>query len=150
MCLVKPIEIYLADDDEDDCLLFKNVLEEQSLAVTLTTVNNGKVLMEKLMLRSRSLPDILFLDLNMPFKDGFECIIDIKQNSALKYLPVVVLTGYYNTEIEKQTVESGALYYMQKPIEFELLKRYVNKSLALCMENACKPIKMEHVSTFYN
>ena len=64
--------ILLAEDDRDDCLFFKEALEELPVSATLTTVNDGVELMQLLSFPSGELPDILFLDLSMPRKTGFE------------------------------------------------------------------------------
>ena len=85
------VNILLADDDSDDCLFFKDVLDELNLPTLLTTVHNGEQLMEVL-LKSTELPDILFLDLNMPRKNGFECLSAIKQTKKLNQVPVIIFS----------------------------------------------------------
>lgn len=86
----------LADDDEDDCLFFKDAIEELPVNASLQTVNDGEQLMRMLNTKSMSLPDILFLDLNMPRKTGYECLSEIKLSEKLKTLPVVI----YSTSMD--------------------------------------------------
>src|SRR6476659_5166430 len=69
--------VFLADDDDDDCVLFEDVLKELSLPYELTIANNGEQLMSKLK-SNTSLPDLVFLDLNMRLKTGFECLKEIR------------------------------------------------------------------------
>jgi len=68
--------LLLADDDTDDCFFFREALGELPFMSTLTTVNNGVELMNRLTDQSYHLPDILFLDLNMPLKTGIECLME--------------------------------------------------------------------------
>lgn len=132
--------IFLADDDQDDCLLFKEALEELSLPVELTIVNNGEQLMEALN-KDAPLPDILFLDLNMPRKNGFECLSEIKQSEKLKGLPVVILSTSFNQNIINQLYTQGAQHYIRKPNEFSKLSAIIHRALtsttqALTISNA--------------
>lgn len=67
----EPIHILLADDDEADRLLFTDVFEELKIKSIVNTVEDGVQLMEYLSENEKNLPDILFLDLNMPKKKRF-------------------------------------------------------------------------------
>src|SRR5665647_2218424 len=89
------LNILLADDDTDDCIFFKEALRELLLYTNLTTVQDGEQLMQLLTNETNELPHILFLDLNMPRKNGFECLSEIKQNKNLKDLPVVIFTTFF-------------------------------------------------------
>ena len=72
------------DDDLDDCLFFKSAVAEFSLPTQLETVHDGEQLMQHLTKEQSNLPDVLFLDLNMPRMNGFECLAEIKTNKAKK------------------------------------------------------------------
>ena len=89
-----PLNILLADDDMDDRIFFDNALKEIPIATTLKTVSNGEQLMEWLFEKVTDLPDVLFLDLSMPRKTGFECLAEIKENEKLKALPVIMFTTH--------------------------------------------------------
>lgn len=71
--------ILLADDDEDDRLFFKDAFEEVKVQTNVNFVHDGMQLMDHLMNPDTKIPDILFLDLNMPKKTGKECLIEIKK-----------------------------------------------------------------------
>jgi CheY-like chemotaxis protein len=64
----------LADDDEDDRLFFKEAFEEVKINYSISAFNDGEQLMEHLYNTENALPDIIFLDLNMPIKSGIECL----------------------------------------------------------------------------
>ena len=123
--------ILLADDDEDDCFLFKNALEELSIPFILTTVYNGEELMEWLRTPERQLPEILFLDLNMPRKNGFECLLEIRSDNKFDQLPVIVFSSAYAPEVIELLYKGGAHYYVRKPDGLEQYRKVIYHSLHL-------------------
>ena len=88
----KNFSILLADDDKDDCMFFKEALQELELSTQLTTVYDGTQLMQYLTENTDQLPDVIFLDLNMPRKNGFTCLEEIMRNEKLKSLPVIMFS----------------------------------------------------------
>ncbi len=84
------LDVLLADDDADDCMFFEDALKELPVKYTLKTVNDVVQLMHVLATYTSSLPDILFLDLNMPCKNGFECLEEIRKTERLKNLTVAI------------------------------------------------------------
>jgi CheY-like chemotaxis protein len=123
------IHILLADDDKDDCLLFREALDELPFPSQLTTVNNGEELMT--LLQKKALPSMLFLDLNMPRKNGFECLAEIRQDERLKRLSIIIISTSFDQEIVKLLHANGASYYIRKPQEFETLKKVIHKAVSL-------------------
>ena len=71
------MHIILADDDEDDRLFFTDAFEELKINTKVRTYNDGAALMDYLNSEDALLPEILFLDLNMPKKNGIECLDEI-------------------------------------------------------------------------
>lgn len=94
------IKILFADDDVDDRLIFEKAIKRTSISTELTMVNNGEELMNYLFKKYKNLPDILFLDLSMPRKTGFECLIEMNQDQQLKNIPVVVFTTSFRRDGE--------------------------------------------------
>jgi CheY-like chemotaxis protein len=129
------IRILLADDDKDDCFLFREALSELTIPTDLEIVYDGEQLMDHLNDNADNLPDVLFLDLNMPRKNGFECLSEIKHHDKLKDLPVIMFsTSYprdmhYENDIMKLLYKIGARDYIRKPENFNLLKEVINKIL---------------------
>ncbi|MCD0465601.1 response regulator [Flavobacterium sp. ENC] len=137
--------LLLADDDEDDCAFFKEALEELLLPVSLVTVNDGVQLMDFLADKSAAnLPDILFLDLNMPRKNGFECLTEIKKIDRLQKLPVIIFSTSLDMNIVDNVYEKGALYYIRKPGDFSKLKKVIGNALAITAKNNFKQPVKEH------
>jgi CheY-like chemotaxis protein len=122
------IHILLADDDIDDCLLFQDALNELPLSTELTTVNNGEQLMRALAAKDR-LPDLLFLDLNMPRKNGLECLLELQADERFRKVPVIIFTTSFNLEVINLLHSKGARYYVRKPEEFGNLKAVILKGL---------------------
>jgi CheY-like chemotaxis protein len=124
--------LLLADDDEDDCAFFKEALEELHLPVSLVTVNDGVQLMDFLSEKSvDTLPDILFLDLNMPRKNGSECLTEIKEIQKLQQLPVIIFSTSLDINIVDLMYEKGATHYIRKPGDFSKLKKVIENALAV-------------------
>ncbi len=115
----------LADDDEDDRLLFSDAFKEIAPEYELMVLNDGQFLMEYLLEKPNLLPKVIFVDLNMPRKDGFQCISEIKSNPAWKEMQVVV----FSTSAQEQSIQRarllGADNYMQKPSTYQELKNLV-------------------------
>lgn len=131
--------LLLADDDEDDCDFFKEALDELLLPTSLVTVNDGVQLMDFLSESgAENLPDILFLDLNMPRKNGLECLSEIKQLKEYKNLPVIIFSTSLDRDIVDLVYGKGAVYYIQKPGEFSKLKKVIGSVLSIASENNFK------------
>lgn len=120
------LHIMLADDDEDDRLFFKEAFEEVKINYRISAFNDGEQLMEHLYDTSNPLPDIIFLDLNMPRKSGIECLKEIRANERLKKISVAI----YSTSSSEQDIEdtfvSGANVYIKKPNDFNMLKKILS------------------------
>jgi CheY-like chemotaxis protein len=125
----KILKLLLADDDKDDCLLFKEALEEIPIAADLTIVHDGEQLMQYLW-QTKPLPSALFLDLNMPRKNGFECLEEIRQHAFLKKIPVIIISTSFDEAVSQSLFEKGANHYICKPTEFEHLKKALFKALS--------------------
>jgi CheY-like chemotaxis protein len=119
--------VVLADDDDDDCALFTEAIREFP-QVHLTMVHDGDALL-KLVNSSFDFPDILFLDLNMPRKNGFECLHEIKQSGKWKAVTIVIYSTSFNAAAADELYNSGADYFIQKPASFDHLKLLLKLAL---------------------
>lgn len=136
------LHILLADDDMDDRNFFDKALKEIPVPTTLTIVNNGEELMKWLFENENQLPDVLFLDLSMPRKTGFECLAEIKENEKLKELTVIMLTTSFTRGIDLEDnlkttlIKMGAASYIRKPVQFSELIRAIHEVLITMEEKA--------------
>ena len=131
--------ILLADDDRDDCIFFKEVLEELSIQNQLIEVHDGEKLMQFLKNETNQIPYVLFLDLNMPRKNGVECLLEIKRDERLKYFPVIIISTSMEQEVVDHLFKSGAQYFVCKPPDFLQLQKMVEQVLTLVTQKTAKP-----------
>lgn len=145
---LKRLNILLADDDADDRLFFKEALGDLPLSTHLTTVPDGEHLMHLLANVAIALPHVLFLDLNMPRKNGFECLSEIKLSERLKELPVVVFSTSFEQEVVNLLYQNGARYFIRKPSEFSQFKKIISQTLTrIEQENISQPTRENFVIT---
>ena len=114
-------KILLIDDDADDQFIFKDALTEIAAGIECVTANNGLEALDYLKTTVPN-PSLIFLDLNMPFMNGFECLERIKKENLLKEIPVVIFTTSDNPVDKKRTKELGAEIFFTKTPNFKLLK----------------------------
>jgi CheY-like chemotaxis protein len=143
-----PVILLLADDDKDDCLFFKDALDELPITAKLTTVHDGEQLM-RLLEEEKFMPPpphVLFLDLNMPRKNGFEVLSELKLDENLKHLPVIIFSTSYEQDVANLLYKKGAHYYIRKPAEFAQLKKVIYQALLLATsEDRTQPSKENFV-----
>ncbi len=138
----RKLQILLADDDNADCLLFKEALEELPVYAELSIVHNGEQLLEKITKNAAYFPDVLFLDLNMPRKNGFATLGEIKRDTDLQNLPVVIFSTASDAETVKNVFRNAAHYYICKPPNFLQLKKVIYEALSLITQkNNPLPLK---------
>ncbi len=123
--LGQPIIILMADDDADDRMLAKEALEESRVLNELHFVEDGEELIEFLKQRGKYAdaprPGLILLDLNMPRKDGREALKEIKADSELRRIPVVVMTTSKAEEDIFRSYDLGASSFITKPVTFDRL-----------------------------
>jgi CheY-like chemotaxis protein len=123
------LHLILADDDMDDCLLFKEAITELDIKAGLTVVHDGEQLMNLLSNGMANLPDVVFLDLNMPCKNGIECLSEMEKLSLAKPIPVFVFSTAVTRELAASLSSKGALQCFQKPSDYAGLKRIIQQSM---------------------
>ncbi|GGX33486.1 response regulator [Aquimarina muelleri] len=125
------LKVILVDDDEDDRLLFKDAIEEVDMNTSLLLFDNGQEFMDHITLSGQSIPHLVFLDLNMPIKNGIECLTEIRQNNKLKDLSVAIYSTSSSEKDIEQTFIKGANIYINKPNDFIKLKKAISEVLKL-------------------
>jgi CheY-like chemotaxis protein len=129
-----PVKILLADDDLDDCLFFQNALKELHLSTNLTIVNDGTELMNYLKTNISNIPDVLFLDINMPRKNGLECLYEIRKEVIFIDLPIIIFSTSNSRDKINQVFRTGGHVYIRKPADFNQLKQLILNALPIATD----------------
>lgn len=120
------ILITLADDDEDDRLFFTDAFDELKINTVVNTVKNGRELINFLNHSETVLPNIIFLDLNMPILNGIDSLKEIKQNEKFKDIAIAIYSTSSSEEDIENTFVLGANIYIKKPSNFNDLKKILS------------------------
>ncbi len=139
------LNILLADDDADDCFFFKTALEKLQPSAQLTTVHDGEELMKFLSQNPEQLPDVLFLDINMPRKNGIECLSEIKHNAKLKNIPVVMFSTNKSQDTMSKLFKGGANIYITKPADFTELVQLIGHAIPIASEQIFLKSKLNYI-----
>jgi CheY-like chemotaxis protein len=127
----QPLEILLVEDNEDDILLEQEAIAEARLVNLMYVVRDGEEAMAYLRREGKNqnaqLPGLILLDINMPKKNGFEVLNEIKADPALMHIPIVMLT---TSDSESDIVKSyakGACSFITKPMDFDKFREVIRQ-----------------------
>jgi len=130
------INVVLVDDDAEDREFFQEVVEELPYEVALTTYKNGQEFIDGLIQNKDLLPDLVFLDLNMPIKNGIQSLKEVRQMEEFKKIPIIAI---YSTSISPEdkadTFHLGADAYISKPNDYRELKMLISKIFEMDWKN---------------
>ena len=115
------LSILLVEDNPADAFLVREVLEESGILGELIITNDGEEVFDylntEIMHHKDGLPDLILLDLNIPKKDGFSVLHDIKTNPQLQSIPVIILTTSQDSSDMQKAAELHADCYLVKPFD---------------------------------
>lgn len=141
------LHILLADDDEDDRDIFTKVMAETSAEVVVSTAKNGKEALNMLN-GMETLPDLIFLDLNMPVMGGLACLKEIRANHRYKDILVFIYSTSYNEVHVQESFTDGANLYIPKPDSYLALRKMATFILSLNFKNFVTPNRKEFLLKF--
>jgi CheY-like chemotaxis protein len=133
----KSTHILFSDDDTDDALLFTQAADLMTSSILLSFAEDGEQLMRYL--SKESLPDMIFLDLNMPVKNGIECLREIRSDKKLEGLPVIVYTTSDNPKDIQTCYDLKASLYVVKPTSFESIIKTLKKIINMDFKKHITP-----------
>lgn len=122
---MKPLYIVIAEDNDDHAEMIVEALEGYNANNKVVRFSNGRALITHLEAISLHIgentrfPDLILLDIKMPVMDGLEALQQIKQNSALKHIPVMMVSTSENALDIEQSYKLGANSYIVKPFNYE-------------------------------
>lgn len=121
--------ILLVEDSPDDIALLRIAFDEIGVPVDIDIVSNGQRAMDFLLKKhphqSASRPDLILLDINMPVKNGFDFLDEVKGLREFCSIPVVVLTSSTRGEDRETAMAKGANAYISKPMDFDTLVEHI-------------------------
>jgi CheY-like chemotaxis protein len=115
----------LVDDDRDDSDLFREALGEIDPEISCYAAENGREAFR--ILPDIPKPDLIFMDINMPIMDGWQCLGKLKENAEYSDIPVIMYsTSSHQREIDQATA-LGAINFISKPDSYSALKAMLTK-----------------------
>lgn len=126
----KPLKLMYVDDDADDRFLFESATEVINHGLTVSTLNNGDTALLHLEENNFSY-DLLFLDLNMPVKSGYDVLDELQDVIKKKHLKIVIFTTSGNQASIEATYKLNATLFVQKPDSFEELVNTIRSIVAM-------------------
>jgi DNA-binding response OmpR family regulator len=124
----KNIKIFYADDDSDDAFFFSNAVQEIDSRYMFVSFPSGVDLLDSISI-DRNDHNIIFLDLNMPQKNGIECLSDIRNNQQMAETPVFIISTSSSEKYKSEAREIGANDYIEKPSNFNILKQRIKEAI---------------------
>jgi CheY-like chemotaxis protein len=135
-----PNHIILADDDEDDREIFRMALQELKIPADVVFAENGEQLIEHL---KTFTPGVIFLDLNMPMINGFECLAHIRNTPPVKSVPVIILSTSSSIIDINKCFEMGSTYYIIKPFSYLQLAKIMEQLFTKNLEPGFQPSRKD-------
>ncbi|WP_431210172.1 response regulator [Puia sp. P3] len=123
-----PIRILLIDDDVDDELIFREIIEEISPDIECISAHNGLEALN-LLAGMDPIPTMIFLDLNMPIISGWECLDRIRKDQRTTATPVVIMTTSDNQADKQKAVSFRATAFLTKTADLSSLRQILRKTL---------------------
>jgi CheY-like chemotaxis protein len=127
----QPVEILLVEDNEDDAVIIQEVFSDMRLATLINVVRDGEEALAYLQRTGKykvvRMPDIVLLDINMPKKNGFEVLEEIKKDPRLHSLPVIMLTTSHREEDIVRSYAKGACSYIHKLVDLDQFKHLIKQ-----------------------
>ncbi|MEO5777172.1 MAG: response regulator [Flavobacterium sp.] len=132
------IDIFYADDDDDDLMFFNEAIErisrDMETQINLHIHKNGDTLIDNIK-KNKDKNGIVFLDINMPFKTGFELLEEIRKEPNINGFPVVMYSTSSNQDNVDRSKSLGANFYVVKPYKFDNLKNMISTFIQMDWKN---------------
>ena len=142
-------KVLCIDDDQITLILCDLIIKKAAFAKEVLMAGNGKeglAWFSNYFKNSKTganeeAPNLIFLDLNMPLKNGLECLQEIKRNLKFEFLPIVIFSTSYDKKISEMLYKNGAQYYICKPSSFTCLKNVIEFVLSLIASDINNKVK---------
>lgn len=139
--MAQTLNFFLVDDDTDDILLFKDVLKEVNPSINFNSAEDGQQAIQFLKTNKTALPDVIFLDLNMPRMSGKECLVEIKRDEKLHKIPVIIYTTSSQSKDIEESIQKGAMCFITKPSNVKELRNIISSIAGSVHNNLEKSLR---------
>lgn len=137
------INVLLIEDNSEDQFLIRRALEEFDFKINFYCIHDGEefldIIKRRINITKIPIPDLIFIDLNMPKINGKELLKSIKQSKDLKYIPVLILTGSISRKDAIDSYKNYASGYIRKSFEYETLKKNIHLAISYWTEAVVLP-----------
>lgn len=123
------INILISDDDRDDVRLITEALQDILPSCNCIEARDGVAALN--FIKSNVHPDLVFLDLNMPLKNGITCLKEIYHHNLLPDTPIVIYSTSKDMSDIDESYKYGARFYIVKPASFTELKRIIKRAISI-------------------
>ena len=127
--MIRAKRILLVDDDADDQLYFRDAINELKKSLKCEIANNGREAIEQMNVPPP--PDLIFLDLNMPVMNGYDCLTYLKKEDRYKDIPVIIFTTSQSLNDIERSRNLGAKLFFTKPSNFNILCNKLDEILEM-------------------
>jgi len=141
-------QIFLVDDDQEDRELFSEALSGTNQSIKLTEIPSGVKLIEILSKDNSVMPEVIFMDINMPKLNGIECLKKIRSISKFKDLKIVIYSTYYLDDFIEDAFKFGACIFYVKPRSFTGLQSLITEALQVNWPEIGEPDKKDFLKIF--
>jgi len=138
------IKVVLVDDDEDDRMLFGDAFSELNINSELWTFENGLKFLEYVDTPKADIPDLIFLDLNMPIMGGIKTLEILRRCDKYKRVPIAILSTSKNASDVEITLARGADIYIIKPSSLSQLKKILGEVVKIQWQNLAYPLNRDN------
>lgn len=142
-----PLHILLADDDDDDQFFFQEAMTAFSFEKKIDFFINGEYLLTYLSGLKDGLPDLLFLDYNLPRRNGLECLVAIKKHPVLKAIPVIMYSTYVHEDTADVLYQEGAHFFARKSDLKSMVKIFGKIFTSLLVKKLPRPDRSAFIIT---
>jgi CheY-like chemotaxis protein len=142
--MILPKVVLFIDDDADDRAIFSEATSLVDPTIQRLYATNGLEALQLLSQENAVIPDLIFLDINMPVMNGLECLVELKQMEALRHTPIIICSTSIYTGDQEQFEAQGADFYLVKPntllkmstaLQF-VFSKYQNKKVSALAQKA--------------
>lgn len=138
------LKVVLVDDDADDRTLFEEVFSELKINSSLNLFQNGLEAMDYFNEPQTDVPDLIFLDLNMPIMGGIETLEHLRRSAKYKSVPIAIYSTSSSERDIEDTLVRGANIYITKPSDYKKLQKVLDEVLKVNWQYSTSQLRLEN------